>query len=170
MNNRDNASSTVLKHEHFLSSNSSAKSSRINSRLLRYFDDSLQKEIPISLSPSIVPNDQSNEGNYISNWTRRENSKQYVRIHQEENRLKDDTNSLSCSQNENDKEKDLKKLRSSEDNFSNYSLSKSNNFDDLHSNNTSSKKRQHKYFTHRRNTESDESNVGTPRVTYDQLE
>ena len=167
---RDNVSSTILKHEQFLSSNSSAKSSRINSRLLRYFEDSLQKEIPISLSPSIAPNDHSNEGNFISNHAKREISNQYVQIHQEENRLKDDTNSLSWSRNENEKDKDFKKLRSSEDNFSNYSLSKSNNYDDLRSNNTSSKKRQHKYFTHRHNTESDESNAGTPRVTYDQLE
>ena len=31
-------------------------------------------------------------------------------------------------------------------------------------------KRQHKYFTHRHNTESEDSNRGTPRITYDQLE
>ena len=137
MKERDNVSNTILRHEQFLSSNSSAKSSRINSRLLRYFEDSLQKEIPISLSPSVIPNDKSNEGNFSSNNNRGEYSNQQVIINQEENRLNDDTDSMTCSRNE--KEKEFKKLRSSDDNFSNYSLSKSNNYEDMRSNNTSSK-------------------------------
>lgn len=131
---RENVNSTLLKHEAFQSSQSSSKSSRINSRLLRYFEDSLQREIQISFSPSVKPGDKSGENAGIKEQVY---SKSHAHLFANPEYGKNDDSSSDLERDENSP----RRLRKSQDHLSNYSLSKSNNYDDLHCVNTSSKKK-----------------------------
>lgn len=147
---RENVTSAYLKHEAFLSSNSSARSSQINSRLLRYFEDSLQKEIPISMSPSIAPNDRTNDMNLSDNNVVGSQSHPnfYSNNVQMQSRNEEESeHSDEDSKNNIDKSEDL----------STYSIAKSHNYSDLKSHNTSSKKKQYKYFFSQRQMTDTES-------------
>lgn len=166
---KENHNGFAFKNDAFLSSNSSARSSRINSRLLRYFEDSLQKEIPVSLSPSIKPNDKSKNANTTSNNP--SYSKSNPNFFKNREDIDNTNENHSASTPKRKQEKEGKKLRKSQDNLSSYSLTRSNNYEDYHSNNTSSKKKQYKYFfNHKNGAESDDSNNYAPKVTFDQLD
>lgn len=58
---KDNIDSILIKQGELANSQSSSRSSKIHSRLLKYFEDSLQKEIPVNMSPSAIQNENSNE-------------------------------------------------------------------------------------------------------------
>jgi hypothetical protein len=148
-NNRENVNSTLIRQEAFLSSNSSARSSRINSRLLRYFEDSLQKEIPISLSPSIKPNSKSNDFHINSNT-------QIYAPGTPSNPYDTQDNVTLSTPNSKSKNLEEKRLQKSHEDLSNYSMTKSHNFEDL-SNPTSSKKNCKYFFS--RQVDGEDSNI-----------
>lgn len=158
--NREHVNSTLIRQEAFLSSNSSAKSSRINSRLLRYFEDSLQKEIPVSLSPSVKPNSKNNDFHTNSNT-------QIFAPETPANPYDTQDNVTLSTPNSKSKRFKEKRLQKSHEDLSNYSMTKSHNYEDL-SNPTSSKKN-YKYFFSRQ-ADSEDSNILAPKMTYDQLE
>ena len=162
---REQINNTMPKHEAFMSSNSSARSSRINSRLLRYFEDSLQGEVPVSMSPSVKPSDKSNDmkTNSINNRMDISNPKCLTA----NGEIQDDNVTLSTPKSSSNG-KDGRRRRCSHDNMSNYSMSKSNNYEDLHSNNTSSKKKYNHFYINKQAAESEDSSF-IPKITFEQL-
>ena len=109
-----NNESKFLKHEAFVSSNSSARSSNINTRLLKYFEDSLQKEIPISMSPSILQN-ELNESSQIKCGSKSQSTLFPTDEPEKQPLNKESPKSIS------DLEEESKDACKSEDNISNYS-------------------------------------------------
>ncbi|CAI2387076.1 unnamed protein product [Moneuplotes crassus] len=140
------------KHDMFVSSNYSDVSSNINSRLLKYFEDSLQKEIPMAMSPLHNPQ------NFNDSHQMKEGSKSHSNIFPvEEENKRVPTEVLSCEQ-----EKD--------GNASTYSLAKSNNYEDLTSNNASShKKDDYQQYFHKE-AEENKSQNPNKRIEYEQIE
>jgi hypothetical protein len=145
---RENVNGAYFRHEAFLSSNSSAKSSNINSRLLRYFEDSLQKEIPINMSPLVAPKDRTNNANLSdNNVASRKSHQNFFSQHVKMRNSTDEESQHSSEESKNNVDK-------SED-LSAYSIAKSHNYSDLKSHDTSGKKQCKYFFSQRQVTDSE---------------
>jgi hypothetical protein len=150
---RENVDSILIKQEGFVNSQSSARSSRINSRLLRYFEDSLQKEIPISLSPSAMPieNSVENISNNANNTADVMTNNYFTRS--DENRANTINQSFSDTRQKDD-----------DQTSQTHSLT-------IKSVQMSDKKPAHRYSSNNRlHTDTSKSDNGTPRLTYEHLE
>ena len=126
------------KYEGFQSSNNSVESSNIDARLLKYFEDSLQKEIPISLSPSGEPTDKSNnEINKSSNVHETVNNERIISKLSAISGF--DKSAKSEQNNPFEKWEEEIKDKSSLEESPWYSISKSNTYEEFDSNLTSNK-------------------------------